>query len=102
MQKVLKVGQDIFLKNPDVRVLANSGRGGVTVTASAGFRFPVEYKGVSSPYGSRFHPVLKRYIFHAGVDLKSKICTFTCSSNWKSKLCWIYEWIWKNNNTETF
>lgn len=70
--KSLKVGQDIFLKNPDVRVLANSGRGGVTVTASAGFRFPVEYKGVSSPYGSRFHPVLKRYIFHAGVDLKAR------------------------------
>ena len=33
---------------------------------------------------------------------KSKICTFTCSSEWKSKLCWIYEWIWKNNNNKTF
>ena len=69
--KNLKVGQDIFLKNPDIRVLANSGKGGITV-ASAGFRFPVEYKGVNSPYGSRFHPVLKRYIFHAGVDLKAR------------------------------
>lgn len=69
--KNLKIGQDIFLKNPDIRVLANSGKGGVNV-ASAGFRFPVEYKGVNSPYGSRFHPVLKRYIFHAGVDLKAR------------------------------
>lgn len=69
--KNLKVGQDIFLKNPDIRVLANSGKGGITV-ASTGFRFPVEYKGVNSPYGSRFHPVLKRYIFHAGVDLKAR------------------------------
>ena len=34
--KNLKVGQDIFLKNPDIRVLANSGKGGITV-ASAGF-----------------------------------------------------------------
>ncbi|MDU1910551.1 M23 family metallopeptidase [Fusobacterium sp.] len=67
----LKVGQDIFLKNPDIRVLANSGKGGITV-ATAGFRFPVEYKGINSPYGSRFHPVLKRYIFHAGVDLKAR------------------------------
>lgn len=70
--KNLKIGQDVFLKNPDIRVLAGSGKnGGVRVT-SAGFRFPVEYKGVNSPYGSRFHPVLKRYIFHAGVDLKAR------------------------------
>lgn len=33
---------------------------------------PVRYAGVSSPYGSRFHPVLKRYIFHSGVDLVAK------------------------------
>lgn len=80
--KNLKVGQDIFLKNPDIRVLANSGKGGITV-ASAGFRFPVEYKGVNSPYGSRFHPVLKRYIFHAGVDLKARYVPLRAAQNGK-------------------
>ncbi|AYZ73165.1 LysM peptidoglycan-binding domain-containing protein [Fusobacterium necrophorum] len=40
--------------------------------SSGGFSMPVRYAGVSSPYGSRFHPVLKRYIFHSGVDLVAK------------------------------
>ena len=70
--KNLKIGDDIFLKNPDVRVLNSLSEGNGIAVAGAGFRFPVEYKGVNSPYGSRFHPVLKRYIFHSGVDLKAR------------------------------
>lgn len=72
--KTLKIGQSLFLKNPDLKALKKSNGGSVssTAVASAGFRFPVEYKGVNSPYGSRFHPVLKRYIFHSGVDLKAR------------------------------
>ncbi len=30
---------------------------------------------MTSPYGRRFHPVLKRYIFHAGVDLRGRTGT---------------------------
>lgn len=77
-EKSLKIGQSIFLKNPDLKALnRTSGKKGGgsksnTIVASAGFRYPVEYRGVNSPYGSRFHPVLKRYIFHAGVDLKAR------------------------------
>lgn len=41
-------------------------------SGGGGFSMPVRYAGVSSPYGSRFHPVLKRYIFHSGVDLVAK------------------------------
>lgn len=81
--KNLKVGQDIFLKNPDVKVLVSSGKSGGVTVASAGFRFPVEYKGVNSPYGSRFHPVLKRYIFHAGVDLKARYVPLRASQSGK-------------------
>lgn len=32
----------------------------------------MRYKGISSPFGNRFHPVLKRYILHTGVDLVAK------------------------------
>lgn len=51
----------------------SSGDGGeVASSGGGGFAMPVRYAGVSSPYGSRFHPVLKRYIFHSGVDLVAK------------------------------
>ena len=33
--------------------------------------WPVVWKGVTSPYGRRFHPVLKRWIGHMGVDLRA-------------------------------
>ena len=47
--------------------------GGRSVAYSgAGFAYPVRYAGVSSPFGNRFHPVLKRYILHTGVDLVAK------------------------------
>lgn len=59
----LKIGQELFLKDPDTDVLNN---------LSSLFKMPVRYTGVSSPFGNRFHPVLKRYIMHAGVDLRAK------------------------------
>ena len=47
--------------------------GGAPVSYSGeGFAFPVRYAGVSSPFGNRYHPVLKRYILHTGVDLVAK------------------------------
>ena len=47
--------------------------GGAPVSYSGeGFAFPVRYAGVSSPFGNRYHPVLRRYILHTGVDLVAK------------------------------
>lgn len=40
--------------------------------SSSGFAYPVRYAGVASPFGNRFHPVLKRYILHTGVDFVAK------------------------------
>ena len=40
--------------------------------SGAGFAYAVRYAGVSSPFGNRYHPVLKRYILHTGVDLVAK------------------------------
>lgn len=71
----LTKGQELFIKDPNLkRVLVRSGTGSVErIKASElGFIMPIRYTGISSPYGNRFHPVLKRYIFHSGVDLKAK------------------------------
>lgn len=65
-EESLNVGEEIFLKDPDIEVISEFAQLG------SGFIMPVMYQGISSPYGSRFHPVLKRYIFHAGVDLRAR------------------------------
>lgn len=62
----LSIGQEIFLKDPDIEIVTEMAPLG------SGFKMPVTYTGVSSPYGNRFHPVLKRYISHAGVDLRAR------------------------------
>ncbi len=36
---------------------------------------PVEYKGVTSKYGYRVHPTLKRKEFHRGLDMRAKMRT---------------------------
>lgn len=46
--------------------------GGAASHSGEGFSFPVRYAGVSSPFGNRYHPVLRRYILHTGVDLVAK------------------------------
>ncbi|NME35440.1 MULTISPECIES: peptidoglycan DD-metalloendopeptidase family protein [Fusobacterium] len=60
---ILVIGDELFLKNPDINSLKNLGEK---------FVMPVKYKGITSPYGNRFHPVLKRYILHSGVDLVAR------------------------------
>lgn len=59
----LSIGQELFLKDPDPDVLNNM---------SSLFKMPVKYSGITSPFGNRYHPVLKRYILHAGVDLRAR------------------------------
>lgn len=49
-----------------------SGADSYPSSSSSGFGHPVRYAGVASPFGNRFHPVLKRYILHTGVDLVAK------------------------------
>ena len=44
----------------------------IAESGGGSFKWPCSWKGVSSPYGSRLHPVLRRYIFHEGVDLKGR------------------------------
>lgn len=66
----LKVGQELFLKDPNLKNISSSVRT---------FTMPVNYKGITSPYGNRFHPVLKRYILHSGVDMVARYVPVTAS-----------------------
>ncbi len=62
----IRVGQKLYLHNPSLKSVATTTR-----SSSGTFRMPVAYKGVTSPFGRRRHPVLKRYIYHKGVDLRA-------------------------------
>jgi murein DD-endopeptidase MepM/ murein hydrolase activator NlpD len=65
----LQVGQNIIVKNPDLNYVNKE------VERLKGFQiknWPVAWTGVTSPFGQRYHPVLKRNIFHKGVDLRAR------------------------------
>lgn len=76
----IKVGQNIFVKDPNplalksaVAAIKGNSVAAKTATKKAeNFKMPVKWLGVSSKFGSRLHPVLKRYIQHTGVDLKAR------------------------------
>ncbi|WP_372713269.1 peptidoglycan DD-metalloendopeptidase family protein [Ilyobacter sp.] len=65
----LKAGQSLYLPNPDLKHVVKQA---AAKKRSVDFSMPVKWKGVTSPFGRRFHPVLKRYIYHKGVDLKAQ------------------------------
>jgi len=62
----LRIGQKLYLHNPDLKSVSRT-----STRSSNSFRMPVAYKGVTSPFGRRRHPVLNRYIYHKGVDLRA-------------------------------
>lgn len=77
----LQPGQELFIKNPSLNVVnrivkqsggSSSKRRTTSKTVGRMFAMPVKWAGVSSPFGNRFHPVLKRYILHTGVDLRAR------------------------------
>lgn len=68
----LSIGQELFLKDPDTDIL-NS--------IISLFKMPIRYTGISSPFGNRFHPILKRYILHSGVDLRARYISVSASKS---------------------
>ena len=70
------VGTELFIKDPNLtKFLASKTvikKGVVKTTTTLGFIMPIKYTGISSPFGNRLHPVLKRYIYHSGVDLRAR------------------------------
>lgn len=65
----LQIGQNLIVKNPDLNYVNKE------VDRLKGFQiqnWPVADSGITSPFGQRYHPVLKRNIFHNGVDLRAR------------------------------
>lgn len=74
VEKPLNVGDEIYIKDPNLRTFINKQiiRRKSNDKKAMGFIMPIKYSGISSPFGNRFHPVLKRYIYHSGVDLRAR------------------------------
>ncbi|MGL4652559.1 MAG: peptidoglycan DD-metalloendopeptidase family protein [Cetobacterium sp.] len=70
----IRVGDELFISNPSEESLKRlTQKGGVKkVSTQKSFTMPVKWAGVTSPFGRRFHPVLKRYIQHAGIDMRAR------------------------------
>jgi len=86
----LKAGDLIYIKDPTIKVVVaktittvpvkktadSKGmeiKGSTTtIVQTVSFKMPIKFSGISSPFGTRLHPVLKRYIKHEGVDMRAK------------------------------
>lgn len=67
----LKAGTELYIKNPRVNRYLSIVKLDSSIDDEE-FIMPIKYTGVSSPQGQRYHPVLKRYIYHSGVDLGAR------------------------------
>lgn len=77
----LLVGAKIFLREPKVsRYLSSFKQEYVKKTNLGAFSNPLMAMSLTSSFGSRKHPVLKKVLNHAGVDLKAKIGTKVVSA----------------------
>ncbi|MGL6098119.1 MAG: peptidoglycan DD-metalloendopeptidase family protein, partial [Fusobacteriaceae bacterium] len=82
----LKVDQTLYIKDPTIKIVVakpvlprpktnekkSTVRENVKVVKTLNFKMPIKYSGITSAYGTRFHPVLKRYIHHAGIDMRAR------------------------------
>jgi murein DD-endopeptidase MepM/ murein hydrolase activator NlpD len=59
------LNQKLVINNPKITTISKP---------KSGFNvyWPVAWEGITSPYGRRFHPVLKKWIGHLGVDLRAR------------------------------
>lgn len=69
---IINIGQELFILNPSKNVIEDILKENGALEGYKTFAMPVKWEGITSPFGSRFHPVLKRYIQHQGVDMKAK------------------------------
>ncbi len=80
----LTAGQSLYLPNPDLkRVKQASVKKSVAAQRNVAFSMPVKWRGVTSPFGRRYHPVLKRYIYHKGADLRAQYVPLYATKNGK-------------------
>lgn len=79
----VQVGDTLYIKNPNVTKYLGTTSPTVDNRSSLGFIMPIKYTGLTSPQGNRFHPVLKRYIYHAGADLRAHFVPLYASKEGK-------------------
>ena len=80
---VVQVGDVLYIKDPNVTKYLGTRSPNTDNRSSLGFIMPIKYTGITSPQGNRFHPVLKRYIYHAGVDLRAHFIPLYASKEGK-------------------
>lgn len=80
---VVQVGETLYIKDPNVTRYLGTRSPNADNRSNLGFIMPIKYTGVTSPQGNRFHPVLKRYIYHAGVDLRAHFIPLYASKGGK-------------------
>lgn len=95
----LKVGQIIYIKDPTIKIVVAkpipprpkpsekkpTEKENIKIVKTLNFKMPIRYSGITSPYGTRLHPVLKRYIQHAGVDFRARYIDVKASKEGKVK-----------------
>lgn len=101
-ENTLKIGQIIYIKDPTIKVVVAkppaqpapprqpatprpTAQQNQAAARTQGFRMPVRFTGISSPFGTRLHPVLKRYISHEGVDMKARYIDVRASKEGRVK-----------------
>ena len=79
----IRVGEELFIYNPSEESLKRLTRSGSVKrsTIQKNFTMPVKWAGITSPFGKRFHPVLKRYIQHAGIDMRARYVPLMASKD---------------------
>ncbi|MGL4403876.1 MAG: peptidoglycan DD-metalloendopeptidase family protein [Fusobacteriaceae bacterium] len=98
-ENTLKVGQIIYIKDPTIKIVVAkpviptkkpsqktpTTKENIKIIKTLNFKMPIKYTGITSPYGTRLHPVLKRYIQHAGVDFRAKYIDVKASKEGRIK-----------------
>ncbi len=80
---VVQLGDELYIKDPNVTKYLRTTSPNASNRSGLGFIMPIKYTGITSPQGNRFHPVLKRYIYHTGVDLKAHFIPLYASKEGK-------------------
>jgi murein DD-endopeptidase MepM/ murein hydrolase activator NlpD len=72
--------QELIIKDPGINV-SNDTKKKKNSMKEINISWPVEWKGVTSPFGRRLHPILKKYLGHGAVDLRANYVPVKAAEN---------------------
>lgn len=72
--------QELIIKDPRINI-SNDIKKKNSSVKGIDIYWPVEWKGVTSPYGRRLHPILKKYLGHGAVDLRANYVPVRAAAN---------------------